>query len=315
MITIDGHPTHHANRFDVNLVIGDSITHNNDRSDITFHFNPRFHEHYVVRNSRRNMVWGEEEWAPKRNPFVKGQRFSMMILVEMTGYKVAVNNVHFVEFRHRLPLELACLLNITGDVVVERITYHSASSVVSGFVPFPNPPVQQVMPPAPVFSHSMGVPSMQSGPVFGSPAAPQIIHNPVLPFVYKIPGGLRPGFRIKVIGQPSIGFNRFDVDLCKSMTNEIALQVNPRNMERAVVRNSKSMMQGWGHEERTTPIFPFMYGSIFNLTIRVEHNRYVILVNDQYFCDYHHRIQPLHSIDLLKIQGDVNVNSIHLSQE
>ena len=87
MITIDGHPTHHASRFTINLVIGDNVSVNNENNDIALHFNPRFHDHYVVRNSRQNGAWLEEEWAPKRLPFTKGKKFSILILVEVTDIR------------------------------------------------------------------------------------------------------------------------------------------------------------------------------------------------------------------------------------
>lgn len=325
MITIDGHPTFFANRFDVNLVIGDSVNVNNEHNDIALHFNPRFHEHYVIRNSRQNGAWQMEEWAPKTLPFKQGKKFSIMILVEVTGFKVAVDNHHFIEFRHRLPYELACLLHIKGDVQIERITYHSASHglappphapimqvVTSGFSPYAGPPTP--MPSGPVYSQSMGVPVLPPGPVFGTPNAPQVIHHPSMPFQHRIMGGIRPGHKIVIVGKPSIGFDSFGIELCKGMTNEVALQMNPRNRERAVVRNAK-LAHGWGHEERDTPSFPFMFGNEFFLTIRVEHNRYVLMLNNTYFGDFHHRVQPLNMIDTLKVWGDVSVTSVTISND
>lgn len=329
MITIEGTPTRHANRFAINLVIGDAVDASRDHHDIALHFNPRFHEGYVVRNSRQNLTWQTEEWAPKRLPFHKGTKFSILILVEATSYKIAVDNQHFVEFRHRLPVDLACLLHIEGDVAIDRIQFHSASgagsgmmtpayapvagvpTVTAGFLPYSGPPTPGIQ-----YSQSMGVPVLPSGPVATvfSHHGPQVFNNPSMPFMHKVMGGFKPGLKITVHGKPTIGFDGFGIDLCKSVTNEIALQVNPRNLERAVVRNTKTV-HGWGKEERDTPSFPFMFGSFFVLEIRVEHNRYVILANDKYFADFHHRMQPLHLVDLIKVWGDVNLTSASVSND
>ena len=252
----------------------------------------------------------------------------MLILVEATGYKIAVDNVHFCEFRHRLPFELACLLNISGDVSIERITYHGtahshtfpmASAVTAGFTHYSNPAAPVPPSPTVVFSQSAGVP-LQSGPilppgpVFGNPAAAVIINNPVLPLQHHIPGGLRPGLKVTMIGKPAIGFDSFAIEFVKSATNEVAMQVNPRNRERAVVRNAR-LLNGWGHEERTSPAFPFVFGTSFVLTIRVEHNRFVIILNESFFADFHHRTAPLNMVDMVKVWGNVNVSSVNLSHE
>ena len=62
-------------------------------------------------------------------------------------------------------------------------------------------------------------------------------------------------------------------------------------------------------------MFPFYFATTFVLAVRVEHNRFVIMLNDQYFGDFQHRVQPLNLIDMIKIWGDVSVSSVSLSND
>uniref|UniRef100_A0A3B5L875 Galectin n=1 Tax=Xiphophorus couchianus TaxID=32473 RepID=A0A3B5L875_9TELE len=96
LITIKGTIKPNAGRITVNLSAG---------NDIAFHFNPRFNESgkkVIVRNSLVGEKWGKEERDMKQFPFVQGQPFELKILCTTTEFKVAVNNSHVLEFRHRL---------------------------------------------------------------------------------------------------------------------------------------------------------------------------------------------------------------------
>lgn len=47
-------------------------------SDVVFHFNPRFHEHTIVRNSHLGGCWGPEE-REGGFPFVQGRQFEVWL--------------------------------------------------------------------------------------------------------------------------------------------------------------------------------------------------------------------------------------------
>ncbi|XP_039642536.1 galectin-3-like isoform X1 [Perca fluviatilis] len=113
VITVDGEPVPGGEWFKVDFVKG---------SDVVFHFNPRFSEETIVRNSNVDGSWGPEE-REGGFPFVQGQRFELKILVEEDSFKVAVDGTHLLEYEHRVGgLEEVTLLRVTGDVVL-----HSAA--------------------------------------------------------------------------------------------------------------------------------------------------------------------------------------------
>ncbi|XP_008312626.1 galectin-3b isoform X2 [Cynoglossus semilaevis] len=93
--------------------------------DFAFHFNPRFNEDghkVIVRNSCIGDKWGKEEREISNFPFVPGQRFEMKILCTNTEYRVAVNNSHIVEYKHRLPnLRAINRLSIYNDVTLHDV--------------------------------------------------------------------------------------------------------------------------------------------------------------------------------------------------
>ena len=57
--------------------------------DVALHFNPRFKENRVVRNSRINGKWMNEERDGEGMPFVPQNAFQIKITVESDLYKVS----------------------------------------------------------------------------------------------------------------------------------------------------------------------------------------------------------------------------------
>uniref|UniRef100_A0AAV2JCU7 Galectin n=2 Tax=Knipowitschia caucasica TaxID=637954 RepID=A0AAV2JCU7_KNICA len=117
LITIAGTIKPHANMFMVDF---------RSDSDLVFHFNPRFNEsgrQVIVRNSEIGRKWGKEERDLPRFPFTPGQAFEMKIMVTRDSFKVAVNNSHLLEFKHREGnLHKIHHMAIHHDVVLSRVT-------------------------------------------------------------------------------------------------------------------------------------------------------------------------------------------------
>ncbi|XP_060727513.1 galectin-3 [Tachysurus vachellii] len=117
LITIVGEPVPGGERFQVDFMKG---------SDIVFHFNPRFSEQTIVRNSNLSGYWGPEE-RDGGFPFIQGRQFELKILVEEDVYKVAVDGIHVLEYEHRAGgMEQVTLLRVYGDVTL----YSVAPSII-----------------------------------------------------------------------------------------------------------------------------------------------------------------------------------------
>ncbi|KAF4089826.1 hypothetical protein AMELA_G00042600 [Ameiurus melas] len=117
LITIVGEPVPGGQRFQVDFMKGE---------DIVFHFNPRFSEQTIVRNSNLSGYWGPEE-REGGFPFIQGRQFELKILVEEDVYKVAVDGVHVLEYEHRSGgMDQVTLLRVYGDVTL----YSVAPSII-----------------------------------------------------------------------------------------------------------------------------------------------------------------------------------------
>ncbi|KAM5181651.1 galectin-9-like isoform 2-T2 [Mantella aurantiaca] len=115
VIVIRGAVTGHPKRFHVNLKF---------HGGTAFHFNPRFDENTIVRNSHLNNSWGKEE---RHMPgcgmcFAPGQSFVLEIICEHHAFKVKVNGHNVCDFNHRVPNHNQIdTLQIEGDVVLQHV--------------------------------------------------------------------------------------------------------------------------------------------------------------------------------------------------
>jgi hypothetical protein len=95
-----------------------SIKNGNDH---IFHFNPRFKEKKVIRNSCRGGTWDDVEEKDGDFPFEKDRAFDMHIHCDDEQYKVFVNGEEFCTYRHRLPANTADNMVIEGDLDIQGI--------------------------------------------------------------------------------------------------------------------------------------------------------------------------------------------------
>nr|CAD7407150.1 unnamed protein product [Timema poppensis] len=115
-VVVVGQVQHGADRFHINL---ESST-----QDVIFHFNPRFHDGVIVRNSKFNGAWGAEERGGglQMRP---GQEFRINIVAEHDGYRVYVNGAFFTLYKHRQGNSLVHQLLIDGNVSIRQLVYYS----------------------------------------------------------------------------------------------------------------------------------------------------------------------------------------------
>ncbi|GCC32871.1 uncharacterized protein [Chiloscyllium punctatum] len=120
MVKVVGTVKMNAEKFVINVCCG---------QDIVFHFSARFREagfHQVmVRNSRISNDWGTEERDAPRFPFKYGERFEVLILGEPNQYKLAANNQHLLEFKHRYKT----LQDVTKVSTYGEIDLHAMSMI------------------------------------------------------------------------------------------------------------------------------------------------------------------------------------------
>ncbi|RZC39200.1 Gal-bind lectin domain containing protein, partial [Asbolus verrucosus] len=106
-------------RFAVNLTCGRSPT-----SDIAFHLNPRLQQHYVVRNSRLNGQWGEEETtSPIKFDFERNKKFNLSIFIGEGEFLVSLDGVHVCSYRFRVALGKVSGIDVQGGVDVHGVEY------------------------------------------------------------------------------------------------------------------------------------------------------------------------------------------------
>ncbi|XP_026544554.1 galectin-4-like [Notechis scutatus] len=265
-----------CSRFSVNLVCANG--------DIAFHFNPRFDEgNIIVCNTQEKGCWGPEERTCTML-FQRGVSFEVIINIRSCGYQVSINGSQFINYRHRLPMNLVQTLQIKGDVSLSCINF------TGGFVPPPYaPPPYNPIPPM-------------------TNVGGMTVCNPATPFNAFLSGRFFPFCQIKIVGSIPYSADRFHVNLKNILLGNIALHVNPRFKEGALVRNS-FINGAWGSEERNVAFLPFCPGQAFQLEITYLENCYQVLVNGQLKFEYVHRIPPS-QVDQLEIAGDVILSCV-----
>ncbi|XP_067831219.1 galectin-9-like isoform X5 [Heptranchias perlo] len=137
---------------------------------------------------------------------------------------------------------------------------------------------------------------------------PVTVSNPVVPYQAYM-GSLWPQQKIKVIGTVRPKPHRFTINLKTSYGDNIALHINQRFDENAVVRNSR-INQSWGTEERGLPFLPFVPGQTFEMLIVVQPTCYKVSVNGRHLFNFNHRIQPLNQVDHLEVTGDISLSHV-----
>ncbi|NWI25742.1 LEG8 protein, partial [Sula dactylatra] len=109
-VAIKGEVNKNSKNFTINLKTSDS-------KDIALHLNPRVKNKVLVRNSYLHDSWGEEEKEVANFPFSPGMYFELIIFCEAHQFKVAVNGVHTLEYKHRFKqLDKINVVEVTGDV-------------------------------------------------------------------------------------------------------------------------------------------------------------------------------------------------------
>uniref|UniRef100_A0A1A7XY34 Galectin n=1 Tax=Iconisemion striatum TaxID=60296 RepID=A0A1A7XY34_9TELE len=289
-IIVSGRVQRGTDRFHVNLQCG-----SRSGADIALHVNPRYDgQPYVVTNTFQHGSWGSEE-RKHNSPFPPDCNFTLQITVTRDFYQLSVNGHHFMDYRHRLPFQQVDTISVVGGVEVSSISFMNAAFPAQAF-PAQAFPTQSAFPAFPGFPPQPAFPAQPGFP-------PSM---PVVPYKNFISGGLQPGRTITIQGTVQPSATRFNVNL--SHQSGIALHYNPRFNENAVVRNTKQW-DSWGSEERGGGM-PFQKGQPFTLTIICENKAFRMVVNGMQAHTYNHRYTPIQSINILEINGDIQLTSV-----
>ncbi|XP_014245754.1 tectonin beta-propeller repeat-containing protein isoform X2 [Cimex lectularius] len=121
-LVVTGFLPENLDRFSVNLDCGSETT-------VALHFNPRFSEKIVVRNSMENDTWGTEE-KEGHLTLTLGGDFTILILCQADGFKISLNGMVFTYFMHRLEPQNITHVRVVGDVQLHKVVYNSKEVIV-----------------------------------------------------------------------------------------------------------------------------------------------------------------------------------------
>ncbi|CAL8068476.1 unnamed protein product [Orchesella dallaii] len=297
-ITITGRTLPEAYSFAINL--HHKWTH--DREMILFHFNPRFYESNVVYDTYIDeggwISFGSKSFGIS---FTKGNNFTVEILCQEDQFNVTVDGDPFLEYKYKLPLKIADMLEIKGerdrDVEIFSLDWELFNS--SGFA---------TMKILLVLLTFHACHSMQ-------------INNPKIPFVTKLANKLTVGTKITVTGRTLPHVYRFAINIrqgWKEVGGINLFHFNPRLDGPNVITGTHIEGVGWinfGHHE-----FPygshFQKGNNFTVEIECQKEQFSVKLDGDHFLVYKYML-PVEVADVLEIKTvrnqDIEIFSVSVS--
>lgn len=255
-----------AVRFDINLMCGP-----NGGDDIALHFNPRFSEEQVVRNTRKG-GWGPEERSGGF-PFQQGKPFAITMVCESDEFEIYVNRYKmFATYKHRMPLSSITHLNIGGNCDVKM-----AATWIRGL--------------------EVDIPV-------------QTLRNPgSVPLILEVPFHNIREHSIVVVGKPTSANGRFHVNFENENGRKIHFHFNPRMNEKQIVRNT--LGDSWMAEERDLAMpFPFQLDVPFQLKFIVKKRKFVVELNGASLLTFGKRLKSMKNIRRIGIAGNVDLDLV-----
>ncbi|XP_062861119.1 uncharacterized protein LOC134323515 [Trichomycterus rosablanca] len=271
-----------ATAFSINFKTGSS-----DADDTAFHYNPHIGEK-VYLNSFRSGNWGKEETVSD-NPFTKGTAFILFVVINPDGYEVYVNGLRHCMFKHRIPIEKVTTLAFNGTV----------SFSICGFL--------NNWSSSPCFKEVKKITETGGSALSLTPIMTELSHpvsRPALPYVGKIPIGVKQYIAIFFQGTIPADAKGFEINFCTgpSPGDDIAFHFNPRIGQVTALNSFKN---GQWETEESAPDKPFTAGAPFYMVVVITSNGYEVYVNDQRHSTFNHRI-PFEKVSTLNLTGDIS---------
>ncbi|GFR76739.1 galectin [Elysia marginata] len=311
VITVKGSTNPDCEGFSINLCTGSDLS-----EDTPFHFNPRFCQEEVVRNTLSG-DWGEEE-KEGGFPFTKDSAYEVQIVVKQDHYQVypipfplsdgadiivkgVVNNEP-----HRFSINLGSGTDVSGDVLLHFNPRFDQNEVVRNHN-----------------QDGWGEEEKEGDFPFaaGAPYELKFVvkdkYIESIPVCTPIKGGFAPGASVSVTGKINSNPERFSVNLVCGPDGEscdLALHFDVRlnygDTPNYTVRTHRADGEFYGEEERGESFFPFEPEGDFSIKIAAENDCFQIYVNEQHYSTFSYRIQPVQKVDHIMIQGDVEISQI-----
>lgn len=275
---------------------------NNEKRDIALHFNPRLPQNYVVRNSKVNGSWGEEERCSAL-PFClhRDSTFLIQILVTKKDYSISVNGKHFAHYSHRLDASLVKAVEVKGDVA-------DVSCEQSVIAEYPEPACE--------VKHILYVDDTNE--VLPADERDQF----PLPYFGKLKLPFDTSHELHIAGRLKMLPDSFYVNLQNSSKiwphPLIHFHFNPRfnsSGDGKHILCCNSWLDGdWAKEERTDITHPDFYPSRkFKLRFKRTYNSYLVYMNDSLINEFRFRDNGHMHPDTVYIQGDFVISEIYVS--
>lgn len=275
---------------------------NNAKGDIALHFNPRLPQNYVVRNTKLNGVWGDEERCSAL-PFSlhRDSVFLIQILVTQNDYSISVNGRHFAHYKHRVPVHLVKGLEVHGQV-----NDVSCEQKMIGEYPEPACEVKQIL----YVDDSDQVLKEEEKNQF-----------PV-PYYGKLKLPFDTSHELHIHGRLKLLPDSFYVNLQNTSKiwphPQIHFHFNPRfnsSGDGTHILCCNSWLDGqWAKEERVELRHPDFYpGRTFKLRFKRTYNSYLVYMNNLLMHEFRFRDSGYLQPDTVYIQGDFVISEIYVS--
>ncbi|KRT79436.1 hypothetical protein AMK59_7120, partial [Oryctes borbonicus] len=133
-LTLTGYVMCDVDRFAINLNVYPTYKakakNYSELENCALHFNVRFEEDLVVRNSMIDGKWGEEE-RYGGNPFTRGKEFVIQIEFTPDDYIIFVNDNKLCNYRHRLPCSACHLIDMWGKITPNSLKISTPSIILN----------------------------------------------------------------------------------------------------------------------------------------------------------------------------------------
>uniref|UniRef100_A0AC35GRC0 Galectin n=1 Tax=Panagrolaimus sp. PS1159 TaxID=55785 RepID=A0AC35GRC0_9BILA len=312
-IKIIARPNDNASRFEVNLL--------DNNGEYLLHYNVRFDEKRVIRNSTTaGQQWQREE-RDGGMPFHIGKEFILdLVPNDGSSMQCIVDGVEQCFFRVRHgDLNEAAKLSISGDIQLSNVELHGgtqenpqAGDPSTGGdwgndnnpqEPTPNEPQPLIGQPDEPNRHSAG-----NWPDIPPPTHPSDPGQLSVPYNSPLQEFTRTR-RLRIIGTPTEGAKQFEV-IMRLSNGDAVLHFLARLDQNFVSRNATHNMQWqpqW--EDKSGSGCPFHPGKQFSLDIISDGQILTCYVDGPLFCAYriHGDINQIHS---LQINGDIQLQQV-----